>query len=589
MTSERVERRLAAVLAADVAGYSRLMGIDEEGTLARLKAVRKTVVDPAIASHRGRIVKTTGDGMLVEFASAVDAARGAVEIQRGMAEQNASVPQNQRIEFRIGIHVGDIMIDENDIFGDGVNIAARLEGIAEPGGICISSSAHDQVRGKVEVEFVDFGEQRLKNIERPVRVYQLELVPKAASVAEAPGPMLVLPDKPSIAVLSFTNMTGDVDQDYLGDGIAEDIITILSHSWWLFVIARNSSFTYKGRAVDVKRIGRELGVRYVLEGSVRRGGSRVRITAQLIDAETGNHVWAERYDRDLNDIFAVQDEITDAVAISIMPAIVKMEQHRAVRKPPESLGAWEALQRGLWHMGRIGVTENQAAKAFFRQAIDLDRNFAPAHGVLASAIYQGFSLYQTSTFAEVINEVLMLAQRAISLDPLQPGAHILMGWVLFYRGDCEGASAEVRQALDISPNYSGAHHLFGVVLLFSGSPREGLEAFRESLRLDPLNPSRHLVLVQIAIAHYFLREYDAAVAAAKEVIRFFPEHPWTHRWLAAALGQAGRLDEARQALQKAITVAPKSFDMSVRQRPASWRPEDYEHMLEGLRKAGWQG
>ncbi|THD58993.1 MAG: tetratricopeptide repeat protein, partial [Bradyrhizobium sp.] len=309
----------------------------------------------------------------------------------------------------------------------------------------------------------------------------------------------------------------------------------------------------------------------------------------LIDAETGSHLWAERYDRELNDIFAVQDEITDAVTNSITPAIGKTEQHRAVRKPPESLGAWEAFHRGLWHMSRIGVTENQAAIAFFRQAIDLDRNFAPAHAFLASAIYQGFSLYQTSTFAEVIDEVLMTAQRAISLDPLQPGVHLLMGWVLFYRGDCAGASAEVRQALDNSPNYSGAHHLLGVVLLFSGSPREGLEAFRESLRLDPLNPSRHLVLVQIVIAHYFLREYDAAVAAAEEAIRFFPEHPWCYRWLAAALGQAGRLDEARQTLQKAITISPKSFDMSVRQRPASWRPEDYEHMLEGLRKAGWEG
>ncbi len=589
MTGERVERRLAAVLAADVAGYSRLMGSNEEGTLARLKAVRKSLVDPVIASHRGRIVKTTGDGMLVEFASAVDAVRCAIEVQRGMAEQNATLPQDERIDFRIGIHVGDIIIDDNDIFGDGVNIAARIEGIAEPGGISISEDAWRQVQGKVAANFIDTSEQSLKNIARPVRVYQLDLVPNATSVAEAPRPMLVPPDKPSIAVLSFTNMTGDADQDYLGDGIAEDIITMLSRSWSLLVIARNSSFSYKGRAVDVKQIGRELGVRYLLEGSVRRGGNRVRITAQLIDAETGSHLWAERYDRDLNDIFAVQDEITDAVTISIEPAIAKMEQHRAVRRPPENLGAWEAYQRGLWHMGRIGVTENQAAQAFFRQAIDLDQNFAPAHSILAMAIFQGFSLYQTSNFAEVIDEVLAMAQTAISLDPLHPAGHVCMGWGLFFRGDCEGASAEVRQALAISPNFSSTHHLLGAVLLFSNSPREGLEAFRESLRLDPQNPSRHLVLVQIAIAHYLLREYDAAVASAKDSIRLFPKHPWSHRWLAAALGQAGRLEEAMQALQEAIKVAPKSFDMSVRQRPASWRPEDYEHMLEGLRKAGWEG
>jgi adenylate cyclase len=291
----------------------------------------------------------------------------------------------------------------------------------------------------------------------------------------------------------------------------------------------------------------------------------------------------------MTDIFAVQDEITDAVTISIEPAIAKMERQRAVRKPPESLGAWEAYQRGLWHMGRIGVMENQAAKAFFRRAIDLDQNFARAHALLAAAIFQGSSLYQTSSFAEVQDDVLVTANRAISLDPLDPEGHVCMGWALFLRGDCEGASTEARQALAISPSFSGAHHLLGAVLLFSSSPRAGLEAFRESLRLDPHNPTRHVVFVQIAIAHYFLREYDAAVAAAEQAIRFFPDHPWSYRWLAAALGQAGRFEAAMQALEKAIAVAPKSFDMSVRQRPASWRPEDYEHMLEGLRKAGWEG
>jgi adenylate cyclase len=595
LTGPRIERRLAAILAADVVGYSRLMGADEFGTLQTLKAHRREVVDPAIAEHHGRIVKTTGDGMLVEFGSVVDAVNCAMSVQQSMRDRNNTIadPANRNgvplIVFRIGINVGDIIIDGDDIFGDGVNIAARIEGIAEPGGISISEDAWRQVRGKVAVKFVDTSEQNLKNIARPVRVYQLDLVPKAASVAEASRPTLVPPDKPSIAVLSFTNMTGDADQDYLGDGIAEDIITMLSHSWSLFVIARNSSFTYKGRAVDVKQVGRELGVRYVLEGSVRLSGNRVRITAQLIDAETGNHLWAERYDRDLNDIFAVQDEITDTVAISIEPAIAKMEQHRAIRKPPGSLGAWEAYQRGLWHMSRIGVTENEAAKAFFRQAIDLDRDFAPAHAVLAMAIFQSFSLYQTSTLPEVIDQVLMTAQRAISLDPLHPGGHVCMGWVLFVQGDREGASAEVRQALAISPSSSVAHHLLGTVLLFSNSPRQGLEAFGESLRLDPHYPSRHVVLVQIAIAYYFLREYDAAVAAAKKAIRSFPEQPWSHRWLAAALGQAGRLEDAMQALQKAIALAPKSFDVSVRQRPASWQPEDYEHMLEGLRKAGWEG
>ena len=589
MSEERIERRLAAILAADVEGYSRLMGADEVGTLRDLTQ-RRTILDGLIAAHRGRIANTAGDSVLAEFGSAVDAVQCAVEAQAALTEANAALSPDHRINFRIGVHVGDVMVKGGDLFGDGVNIAARLQTLASAGGTCISGVAHDQVRKILPFAFSDLGVQRVKNIEEPVRAFAVTTKGTSPVLASSNASVpLALSDKPSIAVLSFTNMTGDADQDYLGDGIAEDIITMLSHSWSLFVIARNSSFTYKGRAVDIKQIGRELGVRYVLEGSVRRGGNRVRITAQLIDAEVGNHLWAERYDRDLNDIFAVQDEITNAVTIAIEPAIAKMEQHRAVRKPPESLGAWEAFQRGLWHVGRIGVTENQAAKVFFRQAIDLDRNFAPAHSLLAMAIFQGFSLYQTSNFAEVIDEVLMMTQRAISLDPLHPNGHMTMGWGLFFRGDCEGASAEVRQALAISPSFSGAHHLLGAVLLFSNSPREGLEAFRESLRLDPHTSARHLMLVQIAIAHYFLREYDAAVAAAKEAIRFFPEHPWSHRWLAAALGQAGRLEEAMQALQKAISVAPKSFDTSVHQRPASWRPEDYEHMLEGLRKAGWEG
>src|SRR5882672_10126793 len=299
VSSERVERRLAAVLAADVAGYSRLMGRDEEGTLAQLKSFRKALVDPAIAEHRGRIVKTTGDGMLIEFASAVDAARCAVEIQRGMATQNTDVPQNQRIEFRIGIHLGDIIIDDNDIFGDDVNIAARLEGIGEPGGVCISDDAHRQIRGKVDITFEDIGQQNLKNITEPMRAWRVRIANEAGSAVQtgssAVGQALALPDKPSIAVLPFTNMSGDPEQDYFADGMAEDIITALSRFKALFVIARNSSFTYKGRAVDVKQVGRELGVRYVLEGSVRKAANRVRITGQLVDTATGAHLWANRF------------------------------------------------------------------------------------------------------------------------------------------------------------------------------------------------------------------------------------------------------------------------------------------------------
>ena len=358
MSSEHVERRLAAILAADVAGSCRLIGIDEEGTLAQLKALRKTLFDPKIAEHHGRIVKNTGDGALVEFASVVDAVRCADEIQRGMAEQNTDVPQDKRIEFRIGIHVGDIIIADDDIFGDGVNIAVRLEGIAEPGGICISDDAHRQIRGKVEITFDDMGPQSLKNIAEPMRAWRVRIGPALASNATKPptetAQPLALPDKPSIAVLPFTNMSGDPEQDYFADGMVEDIITALSHFKALFVIARNSSFTYKGRAVDVKQVGRELGVRYVLEGSVRKAANRVRITGQLVDTATGAHLWADRFDGGLGDIFDLQDQVTESVVGAIAPAVEKAEIERAKRKPTESLDAYALYLRGLARFYQFG-------------------------------------------------------------------------------------------------------------------------------------------------------------------------------------------------------------------------------------------
>ena len=359
MAEARVERRLAAILAADVAGYSRLMGADEVGTLAALKARRREIVDPAIAAHHGRIVKTTGDGMLVEFASAVDAVTCAVAVQEKMAEITSDGP---RIQFRIGINVGDIIIDGDDIFGDGVNVAARVENECEPGGACVSGSAFEQVRAKTSFAFDNLGERLLKNIDRPVRIYAVRPPLSSASAkspAEARKP-LPLPDKPSIAVLPFTNMSGDPEQEYFADGIVEDIITELSRIRWLFVIARNSSFTYKGQAVDVKQVGRELGVRYVLEGSVRKGGNRIRITGQLIDALTGTHLWAERYDRDLSDIFTVQDEIAASVAAVIEPALAAAEQQRVLRKPPERLDAWEAYQRGLGTSTNTGLRRTKS-------------------------------------------------------------------------------------------------------------------------------------------------------------------------------------------------------------------------------------
>src|SRR5450631_2019676 len=347
MAEVRVERRLAAILAADVAGYSRLMGIDEEGTLAALKTLRRELIDPKISEHRGRIVKTTGDGALVEFASAVDAVRCAMEIQRALAERNASIPEDRRIEFRIGINVGDIIIDEGDIYGDGVNIAARVETFASPGAICLSDNAYQQIKGKLALDVSDLGEQQLKNIAQPIRVYGVRY--DAASVR----PALTLPDRPSIAVLPFQNMSGDAEQDYFCDGMVEDIITGLSRINWLFVIARNSSFVYKGKPVDVKQVGRELGVRYVLEGSVRKAGNRVRITGQLIEAETGAHVWTDKYDGALEDVFDLQDKITAAIVGIIEPNLRRAEIERAQRKHPGSLGAYDLYLRALPHLASV--------------------------------------------------------------------------------------------------------------------------------------------------------------------------------------------------------------------------------------------
>jgi adenylate cyclase len=397
MGSDRVERRLAAILAADVVGYSRLVGIDEEGTLAALKALRKSLIDPKITEHRGRIVKNTGDGALVEFASAVDAVRCAVEIQREMGDPTI-IPQDRRIEFRIGINIGDIVIEEGDIFGDGVNIAVRLESIAAPGGVCISEDVYRQVRGKFDATFEDIGEQKLKNIVQPVRVYRVRIGGSAGASTGEHSANLPLPDKPSIAVLAFQNMSGDAEQEYVADGIAEDIITALSKSRWLFVIARNSSFTYKGRAVDIKQIGRELGVRYVLEGSVRKSGNRVRITGQLVEAATGVHLWAERYDRDLTDIFAVQDEITESVASAIEPAMAQAERLRVSRKPPDSLVAWEAYHRGLWHFLKQEPSENDQAKIFFQRPRSwlcwgiLRASASPSLGLLGLCLATGAGL-----------------------------------------------------------------------------------------------------------------------------------------------------------------------------------------------------
>jgi adenylate cyclase len=411
VVEQRVERKLSAILAVDVAGYSRLVGADEEGTLARLKALRRVLVDPKIDEHRGRIVKTTGDGILAQFASVVDALRCAVEIQRGMTKQNAEMPEDRRIEVRMGINVGDIIIDGDDIYGDGVNIAARLEGLSEPGGICVSLSVRDQVRDKLDLVFDDAGEHQLKNIAWPIRVYRVRLRGGAAALR----PALVLPDRPSIAVLPFENMSGDAEQDYFADGMVEEIITALSRMRWLFVIARNSSFTYKGRAVDVKQVGRELGVRYVLEGSVRKAGSRVRITGQLIDTSTGAHLWAERFDGGMEDIFVLQDQVTASVVGAIGPKLEQAEIERAKRKPTASLDAYDYYLRGMACFHQWTREANSEALSHFHQAIELDPNFASAYGLAARCYATRKAGGWVTDRARDIAEAERLARRAVEL------------------------------------------------------------------------------------------------------------------------------------------------------------------------------
>ena len=577
-------RRLAAILAADVAGYSRLMGADEEGTLERLKALRRELLDPKIAEHHGRIVKTTGDGLLVEFASVVDAARCAVAVQQAMPERDTGSAADTRIELRIGINLGDIIIEDDDIYGDGVNIAARIEALADVGGVFVSNTVHDHVRDRLPFVFEDLGEQQFKNIARPVRVYRIriEVEPKAAQSVPLP-----LPDKPSIAVLPFTNMSSDPEQEFFADGIAEDIITALSRYPSLFVVARNSSFTYKGQAIDVKQVGRELGVRYVLEGSLRKAGNRIRVTAQLVEAETGKHVWAERYDRYLADIFLLQDEITEAVTIAIAPAIAEAEQQRAMRKPPGSLDAWAAYQRGLWHLSKAGAEDAVIAEKFFQQAVDLDRNFAGGYKGLASS--QGVAAeFGARRLPEAQTAMEAFARQAVTLDGGDAEARSLLSNALRIRGDCEGGLAEAERALMISPNLAAAHTVRGAALIFSGRPREGVAALERSIRLDPRDPRSAARLNQIALGLYHSREYEAAVEAAKRAIRSYPDLPSPYRWLAAALGQLGRIGEAKEALEKAISVLPASFEIYVHRRVPWMRSEDHAHMLEGLRKAGWR-
>ena len=578
-----VERKLAAIFATDIAGYSRLMAHDEVGTLARLKACR-VIIDELIASHRGRIFNTAGDSVVADFASAVDAVQCAVAVQAAIATENADGVVDEPMQFRIGVHVGDVMVDGNNLLGDGVNIAARLEALAEPGAICVSAVVRDQVGNRLPLAFDDLGEQHVKNIAQAIRVYRVQVeTPAVKPVAVLPLP---LPDKPSIAVLPFQNMSGDPEQEYFADGMVEEIITALSRIRWLFVIARNSSFTYKGQAIDVKRVGRELGVRYVLEGSVRRGGNRVRVTAQLIDALSSAHIWAERYDRDLSDIFAVQDEITASVAGIIEPALAEAEQQRALRKPTERLDAWEAYQRGMWHFNKHGAEDNRAAQGFFRQAMAIDQNFAPAHYGYALALQWDVWHYSTRSFLDVQGPAREEAGIAVSLDEKDAMAHAVLAHMLMWGGEWEAAIAEARTAFTLNPNSAFVISMLGCVLGFGGYWEEALDRLRQAMRVSPHDPLTWLWLGWVGATQFSARDFDAAAATWREVIRLRPSYIMAHGGLAGALAHRGRLDEAREVLDRARTLFPEQIQRLLQQERYPWaRPEDYALRVEGLRLA----
>jgi len=589
----RVGRRLAAIVAADVAGYSRLMGLDEVGT-ARTLREHLTATEALVAKHGGRLVKTTGDGVLLEFPSVVDAVECAVAVQAVMAQRNEGIPQDRRMLFRIGVNLGDILIEGEDILGDGVNVAARLEGIAEPGGICISSSAYEQVRGKVAVEFADLGERALKNIERPVRVYAAKsaghsqmVAPSLNSRPEAQKP-LPLPDKPSIAVLPFQNMSGDPEQEYFADGVVEDIITALSRFKSLFVIARNSSFTYKGKAVDIKQVGRELGVRYVLEGSVRKSAGRVRITGQLIDSATGAHVWADRFDGKLEDVFGLQDQITTSVVGELMTNVQAAEFERANRKPTASLDAYDCYWRALAQHVKYTKSGTDAALAYFCKAVELDDAFALAYSV-AGVVYAVRRQNQWMVnVAQETSEAIRLARYAIELDQMDEAVLCRSGFVLAYlAGELDLGADCIRRGLAINPNYAVGWQNSAWVQIFLGNHQTALEHIRQYERLSPRDPSLIQSKLQSAFVHVFQGHYEEAAHLAEQISSERPTFAPGWRVLAISKALAGDVASANIATKKALEFDPSQTASTLITLMPLRRAVDVDRWKQGYLRAGF--
>jgi TolB-like protein/Flp pilus assembly protein TadD len=575
----RMERRLAAILAADVVGYSRLMEADEAGTLSALNSHRKDLIDPRVAEHHGRVVKLMGDGALIEFGSVIDAIEFAVAVQQGMIERNAKVSDNRRIEFRIGINIGDIIVEGEDIYGDGVNVAARLETLCDPGSICVAQNVFNQVKNKVDLGFEDMGEQKVKNITEPVRAYRVQL-PRPSVVDASP----VLPDKPSIAVLPFNNMSGDPEQEYLSDGITEDIITALSRLRWFLVIARNSTFVYKGRSVDVKQVGRELGVRYVLEGSVRKAGNRVRITAQLVDATNGAHHWAQKFDRDLIDIFELQDDITRSVASAIEPKLVAAEGARLQSRSPQDLSAWDLVMRAMTHYGRMTTSESEIAIRILRSTVQKYPDYGPAHSLLAFALLVSDHVGWKPE-GDDYGDAAELARRAAQLDNEDPWAHLALGYFAFTQCQTDETIQEYKRALELNPNFATAHGYLGWALAFDGQSEEAIHYFELALRMSPHDPLKAFFYSGTGVAHYYAHRYDEAVEWARNAVRERPGFTASRRILCASLAKAGRIGEAKEEMVALRTMQPNLSIAWIKEH-VPYTARAMPHFIEGMRKAG---
>jgi adenylate cyclase len=583
--AERINRKLAAILAADVVGYSRMMAADEAGTLTALKRHRETVFDPAVAAHHGRIVKLIGDGTIVEFASVIDAVNCALSVQRPAEQAPDRRASQAAIVLRIGINLGDVIMEGDDIYGDGVNIAARLEPLAEPGGICISSIVNESIGNRIDVRFQDGGDITVKNIDRPIRVWRWH-----PSITAVPSPSIAPNHGPngagqSIAVLPFTNMSGDPEQEYFSDGISEDIITDLSKIAGLTVIARNSSFTYKGRSVDVREIGRELGVRSVLEGSIRRAGQRVRITAQLIDATSGSHLWAERYDRDLTDIFAVQDEVTTQIVGALKVTLSPAEKARLVEKEPSNIAAYDCVLRGREIM--LGKDKNREtfveAVTYFKKALELDANYSQAYASLGFAHMFDYQNRWSDDPDKSLKLAREYSQKAIDNDPNEPMAHGAAALTAIFERDFDRAQAEVDRTLALNPSSALAHNLLGTIRSYSGRPLEAIPAIEQAMRLDPA--FRPQFLHFLGIAYLLAGKYETAAAMLRQRILLVPNTDFSRAVLAATLGHLGEIEEARRVWAELMEINPKfSFSAYIGRQPM--RPEDAARVVAGLAKTG---